>query len=248
MSNQPTAFVTGASQGLGAALAKHFAANGYSVFVGYCHHSQGAQKVCDEITGSGGEAVAIGGDIACETEVERIFAGIARQAGRLDVLVNNARFDPSRRGTNISDGDWWDMNLSVSLKGTYLCCLAALRLMRARRSGAIVNVSSIRGVVPNEGDRIPYGAAKAGQISLTRSFAKEAAADQVRVNAFLPGAIATENLGRRIGQEGIEKISAEIPLQRIGTVEEMCQAVMFLATNTYTTGACLNCSGGLLML
>lgn len=226
-------FVTGASQGLGRELSRYFSERGYFVYAG-CFSKEAPLF---------GPGQVLRGDVSDEGDVQRMFGAIER----LDLLVNNARFDPSHRREGVTDGQWWDMNLGVSLKGTYLCCLAALELMKQQRSGVIVNVSSIRAVIPNDWNRIPYGAAKAGQISLTRSLAKEAAPYNVRVNAFLPGAIATENLVGRITPERYEEACQEIPLQRIGTMEEMCHAVMFLTENTYMTGACLNCSGGLLM-
>jgi len=230
---QKTALITGANQGFGKALSKYFSEHGYFVYAGSYMRDA-------ELFGPG---KVVHCDITKEDDVRRMFKGVEH----LDVLINNARFDPSGRKEGTSDGEWWDMNLDVSLKGTYLCCLVALELMRAQKSGAIVNISSIRGFIPNDWNRIPYGAAKAGQISLTRSFAKEVASYNIRVNAFLPGVIGTENLTARISPERYQEVCKEIPLQRIGTMEEMCHAVMFLVENTYMTGAYLNCSGGLLM-
>ena len=230
---QKTVFITGASQGLGLELSRSFSARDYFVYAG-CF-SKDAPLF--------GPGKVMRGDVSDEVDVRRMFGEI----GHLDLLINNARFDPSQRKEGTPDGDWWDMNMDVSLKGTFLCCVAALELMKKQKSGAIVNVSSIRALIPNDWNRIPYGAAKAGQVSLTRSFAKDAGPYNVRVNAFLPGAIATENLMARITPERHQEVCQEIPLHRIGTMEEMCHAVMFLAENTYVTGTCLNCSGGLLI-
>lgn len=228
-----TVLITGANQGLGRAFSKAFSEHGYYVYAG--SYLQDAELF--------GPGERVYGDISDEAAVRQMFSGI----GRLDVLINNARFDPSKREEGISDGEWWDKNLDVSLKGTYLCTLEALKIMKRQQSGAILNVSSIRGIIPNEPLRIAYGAAKAGQISLTRSFAKEAGAYNVRVNALLPGAVATENLMSRITPERHEEVCREIALHRIGTMEEMAHAALFLAENTYVTGACLHCSGGLLL-
>lgn len=230
---QKTVFITGASQGLGLELSHYFSEHGCFVYAG-CF-SKAAPLF--------GPGKVMRGDVSDEEDVKRMFSEIEQ----LDVLINNARFDPSNRKEGTTDSDWWDRNLDVSLKGTYLCCIAALEKMKRQQSGAIINVSSIRGIIPNDWNRIPYGAAKAGQLSLTRSFAKEAAPYNIRVNTFLPGAIETENLKSRITKERYHEVCREIPLQRIGTMEEMCHAVLFLAENTYMTGAILNCSGGLLM-
>jgi len=230
---EKTVFITGASQGLGLALSRYFSEHGYFVYAG-CFSKDA------ELFGPG---KVMRGDVSNEADVKRMF----KEIGHLDVLINNARFDPSNRKEGVSDSDWWDINMNISLKGTYLCCLAALELMKKQRSGSIVNVSSIRAIIPNDWNRIPYGAAKAGQVSLTRSFAKEAGEYSVRVNAFLPGAIATENLVSRITPERHEEVCKDIPLHRMGSMKEMCHAVMFLTENTYMTGASLNCSGGLLI-
>ena len=230
---QKTVFITGASQGLGLELSRYFSEHGYFVYAG-CF-SKDAPLF--------GPGKVMKGDVSDEKDVRRMFNEIEQ----LDLLINNARFDPSKRKEGTTDSDWWDMNMQVSLKGTYLCCVAALEKMKQQHSGAIINVSSIRAIIPNDLNRIPYGAAKAGQLSLTRSFAKEAAPYNIRVNTFLPGAIETENLMLRITKERHLEVCREIPLQRIGTMEEMSHAVMFLAENTYMTGAIVNCSGGLLM-
>ncbi len=233
-------FITGASRGLGSALAEYFSREGWFVYLGYCGNPEGAETLAAKL----GNAEALGGDISDPTAVEAMF----RRIDRLDVLVNNARFCPSPRPEGVAESDWWDRNLDISLKGTYLCSLAALELMKPQREGAILQVSSIRGVKANEFDRIPYGAAKAGQISLARSLALEAAPWNIRVNALLPGAIETENIRARVSPERYAEVTKEIPLGRMGTMEEVCHAAYFLATNTYTTGTTLNCSGGLLLL
>lgn len=229
-----TALITGASQGLGLALSGYFSRRGYFVYAA-------SHPVLPELSGPGR---AFRTDISSEAEVRRMF----HEIDRLDVLINNARFDPSGRKDDTSDSDWWDMNVDVSLKGTFLCSVAGLERMKENEEGgAIVNISSIRAVIPNDWNRIPYGAAKAGQINLTRSFAKIGAPFNIRVNALLPGVIDTENLRARADAGRLDAVRREIPLQRFGSMEEICHAAMFLVENTYTTGACLNCSGGLLM-
>ena len=208
-----TAFITGASQGLGREILAEFSRNGYFVIA-----TSNRGKV--ELPGPG------------------------------DVLVNNARLDPSTRREGEDDASWFDRNIAVSLRGSYLCALEALRIMSSQRpsGGAIVNVSSIRAVIPNDKERIPYGIAKAGQISLTRSLAALGGEKGVRVNVVLPGVVLTENLLRRAGEERLKAVNATIPLGRPGTMLECAETVRFAAEQTYMTGTCLNVSGGLLML
>ncbi len=226
-------FITGASQGLGLALSQYFSERGYFVYAG-CFSKDA------ELFGPG---KVLRGDLSDEQCVASVFSGIET----LDLLINNARFCPSPRDPECSESEWWDKNLAVSLKGTYLCSLAAMKLMKTRRQGAIINISSIRARVANDAARIPYGAAKAGQLNLTVSFAAEGAPYNIRVNALLPGVIETENLNARVPPERLAEVMRNIPLGRAARMEEICHAAFFLAENTYTTGIALNCSGGLLM-
>lgn len=226
-------FITGASQGLGLALSRYFSAHDYFVYAG-CF-SKDAPLF--------GPGEVLRGDLSDEASVRAFFARIKS----LDVLINNARFCPSPRDPSLSESEWWDRNLNISLKATYLCSLSAMEIMKKQHSGAIVNVSSVRAVIPNDPDRIPYGAAKAGQISLTHSFAAQGGPYNIRVNALLPGAVMTENLRKRISPENLRTVSETIPLGRLAEMEEICHAAFFLAENTYMTGTELNCSGGLMI-
>lgn len=242
-----TVFITGASQGLGRAAATYFAEKGYAVAIGYYRNAAAAEALATSIERQGGYAFGVGGDLSEPTAVDDVFSQLHRRFECLDVLVNNARFDPSHREDAGTDSEWWDRNMNGSLKSTYLCTLAAAAWMKTAHAGSIVNVSSIRGRVANDWNRIPYGVAKAGQISLTRSFAEILGPENIHVNALLPGAIATENLVARASSEHLDRVKARIPLGRIGTMEEVCEALFFLAEHPYTTGAALNCSGGLLL-
>ncbi len=228
-----TVFITGASQGLGRAFSEYFSDRGWYVYAG-CFSKEAPLY---------GPGKVLVGDISREEEVKRIF----KEIETLDLLINNARFCPSPRDVSMSESTWWDCNLAVSLKGAYLCSQEAMRRMKARREGCIINVSSIRARIPNDHDRIPYGAAKAGLLSLTTSFAAAGGPFNVRVNALLPGAVETENLMKRISAERYAEVTRTIPLQRMAKMEEICHAAMFLAENTYVTGMALNCSGGALM-
>lgn len=230
-----TAFITGVSQGLGKVIMKTFAERGYFIY---------AMRY-DGVVELPGPGKVVDCDLADPAAISAAFAGI----DRLDVLVNNARLDPSTRRPDEDDASWFDRNIAVSLRGSYLCALEAFRIMSSQTpsGGAIVNVSSIRGIIPNDRERIPYGIAKAGQISLTRSLAQLGGEKGIRVNAVLPGAVLTENLLRRAGEERLKAVNATIPLGRPGTMEECAETVVFAAEQTYMTGSCLNVSGGLLM-
>ena len=228
-----TCFITGASQGLGRAFSKYFSDQSWYVYAG-CFSKEAPLY---------GPGKVLSGDISREEDVKRIFEEIEA----LDLLINNARFCPSPRNASMSDSEWWDRNLAVSLKGAYLCSLEAMQRMKVQKNGCIINVSSIRAQIPNDPDRIPYGAAKAGLLSLTTSFAAAGGPFNVRVNALLPGAVETENLMKRISAERYAEVTRTIPLQRMAKMEEICHAAMFLAENTYVTGIALNCSGGALM-
>lgn len=231
-----TVFVTGASQGLGKVILKAFSDRGYYV---YATRRKGGVELM-------GPGEIVDCDLSDPKAIGKAFAKISR----LDVLVNNARLDPSTRRTDEDDASWFDRNIAVSLRGSYLCALEAFRIMSMQTpaGGAIVNVSSVRAVIPNDRERIPYGMAKAGQVSLTRSLAALGGEKGIRVNAVLPGAVLTENLVRRAGKERIDAVNATIPLGRPGTMEECAETVVFAAEQTYMTGSCLNVSGGLLMI
>lgn len=230
-----TVLITGTSQGLGKELSRTFSEHGYYVY-SVCNNENGV------LFGPGKKIIA---DISVEEDVRRSF----RDIEHLDALVNNARFTPTKSPDHcMSEGEWWDRNIDVSLKGTYLCCMEAFEIMKKQETGGcIINVSSVRGIVANEFDRIPYGVAKAGQIGLTKSFAVAGGPYNIRVNSLLPGAIETENLKKRITPERYAKVCGDILLNRMGTMAETCHAALFLVENTYMTGASLNCSGGLLL-
>lgn len=229
------AFITGVSQGLGKVILKTFSERGYYV---YATQHKGAV----ELPGPG---TVIDCDLADPESIRKAFSGV----DRLDVLVNNARLDPSTRHPDENDAVWFDRNIAISLRSSYLCALEAFRIMSAQKpfGGSIVNVSSIRAIISNDWERIPYGIAKAGQISLTRSLAALGGKKGIRVNAVLPGAIMTENLVRRAGAERLKTVIDAIPLERFGTMEECAETVVFAAEQSYMTGACLNVSGGMLM-
>jgi 3-oxoacyl-[acyl-carrier protein] reductase len=236
--------VTGASRGLGRAVAAAFAREGAEVFVGFRVREADAERTVAEIGEAGGRAVAFRVDVRDPADVERAFAALREQAGHVDVLVNNAGV--SRDGLfPMQDEEAWNDVLSTNLMGTARCCRAALGTMWRARSGVIVNVASLSAIAASPG-QVSYAASKAGVIALTRTLAAELAPRGIRVNAVVPGLLATgmaEHLDSRIAAERL----ARIPLGRLGTAEEAARAVLFLASEeaSYVVGQALIVDGGM---
>ena len=176
------AVVTGASQGLGAAIAEIFAAAGCKVFVNCARSVEKAQNVADKIVAAGRDAEVFQCDIASEKEVCEKFTELEKSCGGVDILINNARLDPYLRPPGISDGDWFAKTVAVNLTGAYLTTLAVIDGMKERKWGRIINVSSIWAYWPAKRQMIPYSASKAGMHALTRAFAKEGAPYNITVN------------------------------------------------------------------
>ncbi len=236
-----TALVTGASQGLGRAIAELLAREGCRVAVNYAHHAENAEAVVAAIRASGGDAFAVGCDVSDEKAVEELFARL----GQVDILVNNARLDPWLRAEGMTEGEWFDRVLAVNLKGAFLTSTAFLKPAIARRWGRIVNISSARAFRPAEPGMIAYGVSKLGMHGLTRAFAEAGALYNVTCNTVAPGMIVTENLSKRISPEKMAEECADIPMQRGGTVDEIADAVLFAIRNGYVTGETININGGM---
>ncbi len=238
------ALVTGASRGIGRAIAIALAAQGVTVVVNYASSAAAAEAVVSEITGAGGVAIAIGGDVSDVTAVEALFADIMRHYGQLDIVVNNAGITRDTLLLRMKPEDWQAV-IDLNLSGVFYCLKAAAKIMLKQRRGRIINITSVVGISGNVG-QANYSAAKAGVIGLTRTAARELASRGVTVNAVAPGFIATqmtENLEA-------EPIVAQIPLGRMGTPEEIAGAVRFLATDpaaAYITGQVLQVDGGMVI-
>ena len=235
------ALVTGASRGIGRAVALLLAAAGAKVVVNYRSDAAAAAAVVAEIGAAGGSAVALGFDVADEAAVKAAFENIAASCGRLDILVNNAGVSRDNLLLRFKAEDF-NLMIDTNLKGAFHCTQQAARLMLKQRSGAIVNISSIIGLSGNAGQSI-YAATKAGLIALTRSLAKELGSRGIRVNAVAPGLIATEMSCDAALPEGVS-----IPLGRSGRAEEVADAVLFLVSDLsrYITGQVIVVDGGLL--
>lgn len=241
-----TALVTGASRGIGAAIAKKLASRGFMVIINYGHSSDAAEEVKTQIEQAGGQAVLMQGDVSCADDVDRMFKDIKKNWGKLDVLVNNAGINRDTLLVRMKE-DQWDAVLSTDLKSVFFTTKAAASLMMRQRSGSIINIASVVGITGNAG-QANYAAAKAGVIGFTKSAAKELAARGIRVNAIAPGFIETD-MTDAIPEKIREGMLATIPLRRGGKAEDVANAVAFLASDDagYITGQVLKVDGGMVM-
>ena len=239
-----TALVTGASRGIGKAVALELAAAGATVAVNYANSNAGADAVVAEITAQGGSAYALQADVSQEEEVNALVEAVIKRSGSLDVLVNNAGITRDGLLMRMKTSAWQAV-INLNLTGVFLCTRAVTRPMLKQKRGRIVNITSVVGLMGNAG-QANYAAAKAGVIGFTRSSAKELASRGITVNAVAPGFIATD----MTKDLQAEALLAAIPLGRYGEVAEVAGAVRFLAADpaaAYITGQVLQVDGGMLM-
>jgi 3-oxoacyl-[acyl-carrier protein] reductase len=238
------ALVTGASRGIGAAIARRLAADGAAVAINYAGSRSAAEALVAEIVGQGGRAVALQADVsdpsACATLVESTIA----EFGHLDILVNNAGITRDGLLVRMSDDDW-DAVIRTNLGGVFAMTRAAARPMMKARSGCIVNITSVVGMMGNAG-QANYSAAKAGVIGLTKTTARELASRNVRCNAVAPGFISTD-MTAKMSDDQREAIAGQIALGRLGRAEDIASAVAFLCSEeaSYVTGQVLAVDGGM---
>lgn len=239
------AVVTGASRGIGRAIALRLAGEGAALVV-TATGIEAAQKSADEIIAIGGKALALKVDVSVAEEVEGLFKEAVAAFGKVDILVNNAGITKDGLLLRMKDADW-DRVLDVNLKGAFLCTREAAKLMSKARFGRIVNVTSVVGEMGNPG-QANYCASKAGMIGLTKSVARELARRNVTVNAVAPGFIETD-MTEALGEKGREALLEQIPLGRLGASEDVAAAVSFLvsAGASYVTGQVLSVNGGMYM-
>lgn len=233
--------VTGASQGIGAVIAKVFANEGCYVYVNCAHGVDKARAVVEAIRYSGGYAELFQCDISNEAEIAEKFKTLKP----VDILVNNARLNPYARNPEDTEAEWFERMLRVNLVGQYLVTLALIEGMKARGWGRIINVSSIQAHVAVPRRMMPYAAAKAGLNALTRCLAIEVAPFGVTVNTVSPGMVVTENLGKNLTEEEIEERNHRIPLRRGATTLEIAECILSTAKSSYMTGEIVNVNGGL---
>jgi len=243
------ALITGASSGIGRATAEALARAGVRVGVNYHKNQKGAAQAVETIQAAGGEGLAIHADVTQGDDVRTMVAAIRKKWGRLDVLVNNAGDLLARRTLADMTEEYWDQIMDLNLKSAFLCVQAVWKEMAARKSGCIINVSSIAGRNGGGLGAAAYAAAKGGLLTYTKGLAKELAPHGVRVNGIAPGVIATPYHERYSPPELMQKFVATIPLGRAGTSEEIADVIVFLASPAarYITGETVEVNGGMLM-
>ncbi|MBE0595807.1 MAG: 3-oxoacyl-[acyl-carrier-protein] reductase [Desulfuromonadales bacterium] len=239
------ALVTGASRGIGRAISLALASRGATI-VAVDMLQETNEKLAAEIKAAGGEAIALQGNVTVMADVERVFAEAVAAFGRVDILVNNAGITRDALMLRMKDEDW-DAVLNVNLKGAFLCSRAATKVMSKQRYGRIINIASVVGQMGNAG-QANYCASKAGLIGLTKSNARELAKRAVTVNAVAPGFIATE-MTDALPEKTRQELTTQIPLERLGSSEDIANAVLFLASEAsgYITGQVLAVNGGMYM-
>jgi NAD(P)-dependent dehydrogenase (short-subunit alcohol dehydrogenase family) len=239
------ALVTGGGRGIGKAISLALAEAGAAVALTYRERREEAQQVAEEIAARGGAAVALQMEVSDRKSVQTALAAAREKLGEVNILVNNAAIAQEKPFATITDADW-DLMQAVNLRGPFICCQEVLPAMEAGGWGRIINISSIGGQWGGF-NQVHYAAAKAGLINLTRSLAKIYSSSGVTANVIAPGLVETEMSAQELDSEaGREKVRG-IPAGRIGSAEEVAQAVVFLASDgaAYITGQSVNLNGGM---
>lgn len=239
------AIVTGASRGIGRAIALALVAQGAKV-VASARNAEALDNLVAEIEGQGGEATAVAGDVALESDAARLIEQAVAAYGQIDILVNNAGITRDGLLLRMKNEDW-DAVIDTNLKGAFLCIRAAAKVMSKQRSGRIINISSVVGEMGNAG-QANYCASKAGLLGLTKSVARELARRDITVNAITPGFIVTD-MTDGMTDKARESMTEQIPLGRLGEADDVANAVIFLASDqsSYVTGQVLGVNGGMYM-
>lgn len=239
------ALVTGSSRGIGAVIARRLAQAGAKVALNYNANLAAATEVLQSITGGGGEAMLIAGDVSDETGARGAVKAVIDHFGRIDILVNNAGIHRDRLLLRMTPADF-DEVLQVNLRGAFLCTRYAMPYMIRQHQGRVINISSVVGLSGNPG-QANYAAAKAGLIGFTKAVAREVASRNVTVNAVAPGYIAT-GMVEDLTEDQRRQILERIPMGRFGTSSDVAETVLFLSSPGagYLTGQVLTIDGGLI--
>jgi 3-oxoacyl-[acyl-carrier protein] reductase len=243
------ALVTGASSGIGRAAAQALAINGAHVVINFHRNDAGAEAARSQITNAGGKASVIRADVTQSGEVQSLVGQTVAEFGPIDILVNNAGSLIERLKILELTEERWDQVIDLNLKSAFLCCRAVAASMMERKTGTIVNVSSIAGRNGGSLGSIHYSAAKGGLISFTKGLAKELAPFGVRVNAISPGVIDTPYHEQFSSPEMMKTYAGMIPLGRVGRPEEVAKVICFLVSDSasYLAGETIEINGGMLM-
>ena len=240
------AVVTGASRGIGRGIALELGRRGATVVVNYQKNADAANEVVAELTAAGGQALAVQADVSQEEGANGLIKAAIDTYGKIDILVNNA--GTTRDNVIMLMGaDDFDIVVQTNLRSTWLCSKAAVRSMMRKRTGKIINITSVSGIMGN-GGQTNYSASKAGIIGLTKALAREVGSRGITVNAVAPGFVATD-LTASLPEDIRKRLDENIALGRWGTIEDVASAVCFLASDeaSYITGHILNVDGGLAM-
>lgn len=238
------ALVTGGYRGIGKAIALKLASMGADIIINDIADAETAKETLDEIKAFGVAAEAIAANVSNEEEVKMLADTVIEHFGKLDILINNAGITRDGLLVKMKESDW-DLVLNVNLKGVFLCSKAFIRKMMAARSGSIVNITSVVGIIGNAG-QANYCASKAGVIGFTKSLAKEVGSKGIRVNAVAPGFIESA-MTDKLSDEVKKNYMAGIPLRRYGSAEEVAEVVSFLCEDRsrYMTGQVISVDGGM---
>ena len=241
-----TVLITGSSRGIGRAAAVVFAKNGYNVAVNYNKSSEEAENLCSELEQLGVKAKTFQCDVADKSTVNEMIKQIEADLGQITVLVNNAGIAEQALFSDITE-EMWDRMFDVNVKGAYNCTQAVLSHMIHNKYGRIINVSSMWGI-SGASCEVHYSASKAALIGFTKALAKEVGLSGITVNCVAPGVIATEMNGH-LSEDIIEELKDETPLNRIGTPEDVAEAIFFLASDkaSFITGQTLSVDGGFIV-